>query len=80
MKLLKFSRVGCVPCQVVGNLLNDKEVEYEEVDVTEDEEIREKYDIHSVPVLILVDDQEQIVGRVNGLNPTAIEELLSKIN
>lgn len=78
MRLLKFSRIGCAPCQVVSNLLNEKEVEFIEVDVTDDEEVREKYDISSVPVLILLDDNENVVGRVNGLNPPAIEELLTK--
>jgi thioredoxin 1 len=77
-QLIKFSRPACVPCQMVGNFLNDKGVTYQEVNVYEDAETANKYNIQSVPVLVLVngDDVEEMVF---GYKPDEIEQLLSKL-
>lgn len=77
-KILKFSKVGCVPCQLISNILNDKGIVYEEVDAIENEEMRLKYEIQSVPVTILLEDDE-VIDRVNGFNPVAIDSLLAKM-
>jgi thioredoxin 1 len=79
MKLLKFWKQGCVPCQFVTNILDELEVEYESVNALENEELREKYDIQSVPVLILLDDEGKFVDRVNGYDPIGIERLTAKM-
>jgi thioredoxin 1 len=79
MKLLKFKKQGCVPCQFVSNILNELNVPYEEIDAIENEELRLRYDIQSVPVLILLDDNNKEIGRVNGYDPVGIEQLTSQM-
>ena len=79
MRLLKFWKQGCVPCRYVSNLLNDLGVTYEEINAMENDELREKYKIQSVPVLILLDDDGNEVERVNGFDPEATRDLVSKM-
>lgn len=78
-RLLKISKNGCVPCQVLSNYLNDKGVIYEELNVSTIPELIETYDITGVPVLILIDDNDQEIDRVVGFNPDAVDELLAKM-
>lgn len=77
-QILKFSRPGCVPCQMVGNFLNDKGVKYTEVNVYEDPETANRYGIQSVPVVVLLND-ENVEEMIFGYNPDEIEELLGKM-
>lgn len=77
-KIIKFSKDGCVPCQLISNILNDRGIEYEEINAIENEEMRDKYEIQSVPVTILLDGETEI-DRVNGFNPVALESLLVKM-
>lgn len=79
MKLLKFTRPSCPPCTMVTNYLNDKGVETVNINVYEDGETANKYRIQTSPVLILVDDNEDVVDQVFGYNPDGIEDLLSKL-
>lgn len=78
-RLVKISKNGCVPCQVLSNYLNDKGVSFEELNVSTSPELIETYDITGVPVLILLDDNDQEVDRVVGFNPDATDDLLSKL-
>jgi glutaredoxin len=90
MKLIKLSKTPCGGCISVGNHLKDKEVDYVEVDILSDEstkaafnltseEVREKYGITSVPVLLLLDDEGSVVDQVNGFNIPQIDGLLDKM-
>jgi thioredoxin 1 len=63
----------------VSNLLNDKGVTYEDINALENDELREKYEIQSVPVLILLDENDNVVDKVNGYDPEGIERLVSQI-
>jgi hypothetical protein len=87
MELVKLSKTPCGGCVLVGNHLKDLGVEHTEIDIFDDEavekkfnltseEFREEYDITSVPVLLLLDDDGVELARVNGFNPPAIEALL----
>lgn len=78
-KLLKFYSPTCTPCKVLSNFLNDKEVVYEDIDITVQQEYIDKYGLSSVPVLILLDENEQEIDRAVGFNPDATEELLTKM-
>lgn len=81
MKLIKISQKTCVPCQILSNYLNDKNVEYEEIDLEDDRSIIKKYDITSVPVLVLLDGEE-VIDSVTGFNPantSEVDSLISKL-
>jgi thioredoxin 1 len=77
-EILKFSRVGCSPCRTMSLFLNDKGVEYKELDVEEDVHLASQYGIGSVPTLLLIEDGEML-DMVVGFKPNSVEELLSKM-
>jgi thioredoxin 1 len=77
-QVIKFSRPSCIPCQMVGNYLNDKGVTYTEVNVYEDGETANKYSIQSVPVLLLLNG-EDVEEMVFGYKVEEIDQLLSKM-
>jgi thioredoxin 1 len=78
-KLLKFSRVGCNPCVALGNFLKSEGIQHEELDVDVDLELTAKYGIGSVPTLILVDENGEVLDRVVGFNPPKAEEMASQL-
>jgi thioredoxin 1 len=63
---------------MVGNFLNDKGVDYTEVNVYEDAETANKYGIQSVPVLVLLNG-EDVDEMVFGYKPDEIDQLLTKL-
>lgn len=79
MKLVKIYSQGCKPCMMLTNYLISLGVAFEEVEIND--EIIEKYDITGVPVLILLDDNDNVVDKVVGFNPSdteKVDKLLSK--
>lgn len=79
MKLLKLGKQGCTPCKMVENYLQSNKVQYEDIDVFESPEIAAKFDIGSVPVVILLDEDGNEVERSAGFNLVALEQIISKL-
>ncbi len=79
-KLFKFELPGCKPCQMVQNYLDDKGVIVEKINPMDNPEIAAQYDIGSVPVTILIDDNDEEVQRVVGFNPNGLDEIINKLN
>lgn len=59
--LKKCMTPTCGVCKKLGKMLDEMNVEYEDIDVSEDTEFLEKYSITSVPTL-LKDNGERLVG------------------
>lgn len=74
-RILKFQRENCNPCNMISAFMDAEGIEYEAVDVYENPELTAEYGIMSVPVVILLDGEEE-VGRVNGYNPSGLMNLL----
>lgn len=81
MELIKFSREGCVPCQILGLYLEDKGVTYQEKSI----EDLPMYglSLDSVPILLVVEDDSNVVVDLtvgfNPSNPTEVNKLLELI-
>lgn len=75
MKVILYTTSTCVFCPLVKNFLKEKEVEYEEVDVSKDakalEEIKEKTGQMGVPVTLIRDKV------VIGFDKNKLTELLN---
>lgn len=78
MKIIKLEKQGCNPCQMVQNFLDAQEVAVEKVDVFDQPEIAMKYDIATVPVTILLDEEGNEVKRSNGYKPNELEEIIKE--
>jgi len=70
MKLLKFYATWCGPCKGLTMTLNgmtDKlTMPLEEVDIDAQMDVARKYNIRSVPTMLIVDDSGSEVKRVVG--------------
>lgn len=80
--LLKLSRQNCNPCKMLSLYLEDKNIQYKEIDIEQDEEYVDKYNLSGVPVLILLDENGEVNHRVDGFNrgyTDPVDELLEKL-
>ena len=75
MECVKFSASWCGPCKVyaktferVENMDDFKDVEFKvyDVDSDEGEDLAIKYQVRSVPTTIILDDNGNVTGRING--------------
>lgn len=80
MKLIKFSQDRCVPCQILGNYLSDKGIDYEEKHV--DELPTFGLNIMGSPVLLLAEDNNTPIDFTVGFNPgntSDVDRLVSQL-
>lgn len=79
MRVIKFETASCAPCKMVDMMLKDKGLEVDEkIDISIEEDLREKYDVMKSPTLLLVNEEGKEVDRVIGIDEEAIVELFKK--
>ena len=83
MKLLKFGAEWCAPCKSMDEQLKDfTACQIERHDVDSDNiktlELIDKYKIRSVPTMILLDDNDNIIHIWTGSTP--ISQITEEIN
>lgn len=76
MKLVKFFKPDCVPCQSVSNYLDERNINYEEINPFDNPMLAMEHKIRTVPTLILFDDNNKEIKRVMGYSVEQIDELL----
>lgn len=80
-EIIKFSKIGCQPCESVDLFLKSKKVEYKTINPFEplnEEEQNLVIDlgIKAIPVTILVDDKGNVLTRKAGYNEKALSHLI----
>lgn len=79
MKILKFYTPTCMPCKIVGKILEKMGLEVEEVNALEDSERVDLYRVFSTPTLIFLGEDGNEVGRTVGpVSEGKIREMISK--
>ena len=81
-KVLKFSAQWCAPCRALEETLSKVEdITIENVDVDNNEELCEKYNIRSVPTLIFLNNENKEVERsVGNISLDAFYNKLKELN
>lgn len=77
--LLWFSGVWCHPCQLLKpnlevSLLQFRDIDLRKIDVEQEREMMYTYQVKSVPTLILMDQQRNIIKRESGY--MSVEQLI----
>lgn len=80
MKIIKFEQENCNPCTMVSNFLDSADVEYETIDAKQQPKDSSKYGIMSVPVTILLDNDDNEVSRVIGYVPAKLQDIIDQYN
>ena len=81
MKFYKFYADWCGPCRVLTNTLNKAQIEYEPINVDDNEELVRKYDIKIIPVFIAVKDDGTEIDRFVGVKSAdAIKQWINSLN
>ena len=79
MKVLKFYTDSCMPCKVVGKILEKiKGIEVEPINAEEDTVMVDKYSIFRTPTLVFLEGNKEI-GRISGVTTEAkIREIIGE--
>ena len=81
MKFYKFYADWCGPCRVLTTILNKAQIEYEPINVDNNEELVEKYNIKTIPVFIAVKDDGTEIDRFIGVKSAdAIKQWIDSLN
>jgi thioredoxin 1 len=57
---------------MVKQYLDDNQVEYETVNMSEQPEYQEKYDVMGAPTILLL-DEDDVISKTTGFNPSVLE-------
>ena len=79
MRLFKIGANWCGPCRAVDKLLEDNNIKYEHIDIDtpNGEGLSIKFNVTSIPTLVITDDEENILRKRIGV-PT-LDELMKFI-
>ena len=78
MKVLKFFAPTCMPCKMVGKMLDKFEnIEVIPIDATQDLAKVDEYEVCNTPTLIFLNENNEEVGRLAGMTTSKkIQEIL----
>lgn len=81
MKFYKFYADWCGPCRVLTTILNKAQIEYEPINVDNNEELVKKYNIRTIPVFMAVNDNDIEIDRFVGVKSVdAIKQWIDSLN
>lgn len=82
MKLIKFEKKLCPKCDAVQAFLDNQNVEFDEkidIDVSSDLDFISKYVSMSLPVVVLLDDDGNLIKKSEGFNPEELQDIVELI-
>ena len=79
MRLFKIGANWCGPCRALDKLLEDNNIKYEHIDIDtpNGEGLSIKFNVTSIPTLVITDDKENVLRKRIGV-PT-LDELMKFI-
>lgn len=81
MKFYKFYANWCGPCRVLTTILNKAQIEYEPINVDNNEELVNKYNIKTIPVFMAIKDDGTEIDRFVGVKSAdAIKQWIDSLN
>ena len=81
MKLIKFSAEWCSPCKAMNNVVNKVLVkfpalEFEDIDVEDNINIAEYYNVKNLPTFVIVDNDKEIARTSGSMTQSKFESWL----
>lgn len=78
MKILVLTQNQCRYCGMVKEYLDNEQVEYETVNMSDHPEYQEKYDVMGAPTILLLDEGE-VITKTTGFNPEVLDTLIEQL-
>lgn len=66
MKILKFYTDTCMPCRMVGKLLESMNLAVDSINALQDVAMVDEYNICTTPTLVFLNDENKEVARTTG--------------
>jgi thioredoxin 1 len=84
LKLLKFSAAWCQPCKQLDKLLEPLMGKYPDIElvntfIEENPDLASYYNIRTIPTMIMIDNNEQVLRTMIGFKPKEVEPFLGYI-
>lgn len=79
MRIIKLEQPNCNPCKMVSNYLEQANIQFETVDVTQEPEVAARFGVMGVPATILLSDQGEEVKRSIGFKPDELDALINNL-
>lgn len=81
MKLIKFSAEWCGPCKAMNNVVNKVLVkfpalEFEDIDVEDNINIAEHYNVKNLPTFVIVNNDKEIARTSGSMTQSKFESWL----
>lgn len=82
-KVIKFGALWCNPCKLmrpvfekISEKLSSDELTFSEIDVDNDtEDLSSKYGIRNIPAILVIDEDDKVLGRfVGAMSEESLEE------
>lgn len=82
-KVIKFGSLWCHPCKLmhpvfekISEKLSTDELSFSEIDVDDDtEDLSSKYGIRNIPAILVIDEDDKVLGRfVGAMSEESLEE------
>ena len=83
--VLDFSASWCGPCKVISPLFNELSLKYKEshvfikIDVDENVETAQKYEISAMPTFVFIDSKGGVVDRMAGANGERLTSMVENL-
>lgn len=87
-KVIKFGALWCGPCKLmhpvfekISEKLSTDELSFSEIDVDDDtEDLSSKYGIRNIPAILVIDEDDKVLGRfVGAMSEESLEEKIKDV-
>ena len=81
--LVDFNATWCGPCRMLKPILeefsNNSSIKIASVDIDENEELARRYKVHSIPCLVLIDNNEETKRSVGLIDIDELNEFVGEL-
>ena len=82
--LVDFNATWCGPCKMLGPVLEELAEETDKynvvsIDVDDNQELAQKYDVYSIPCLVVIKDGQEVKRSVGFIPKEEVEELMGDL-
>lgn len=83
-KVIKFSASWCSPCKQLAPKFKEivekykETTSFKEIDINDVEDVTEKYNIRTIPTVLFLDAEDNVINKVIGNKPAEIEKILEE--